>query len=122
MGLVPPYDWDGFDAAHQNQNEPVEENFARDPYEEKYANDLQVEDQTDSNRNPFAPAAWISGWYYGLSGHDKEEKLYECFIPDRNLTDKLYDAMESFIAGDKKSGEAYMAGTKPLFRRALLSC
>ena len=30
--------------------------------------------------------------------------------------------MESFIAGDKKSGEAYMAGAKPLFRRALLSC
>ena len=71
MGLAPPYNWDGFDTTNSLQNEPVEEILARDPYAEKYATDLQVEDQSDSNRNPFAPAAWISGWYYGLSGHDK---------------------------------------------------
>ena len=74
------------------------------------------------DRQAYAPAEFIAGWYYGLSGHDKRAKVHECFVADRKLTNKLYNAMESYIAGDRKSGDAFMAQTRPLFNNALSRC
>ena len=56
---------------------------------------------SSENRHQYAPAEFIAGRYYGLSGHDKRDKIYECFEADtQELTNKLYDSMESYIDGD----------------------
>ena len=60
-------------------------------------------------RQPLAPAEFTAGWYYGLSGHDKKDKIIHCFEPDNNLTNLLYDGMEAYIAGDYKSGSEKIA-------------
>ena len=73
-------------------------------------------EQDRDDRQPYAPAEFIAGRYYGLSGHDKRDKIHECFKADKELTDKLYDSMESYIGGDLESGDALMADTRKLFK------
>ena len=63
----------------------------------------------NEERQPLAPAEFTAGWYYGLSGHDKEDKILQCYEPDNELTNLLYDGMEAYIAGDNKSGSAKIA-------------
>ena len=75
-----------------------------------------------SDRDPYAPAQFTAGWYYGISGKDKREKIIECFKPDDKLTNFLYEAFDEYAAGNKMAGDAYLAKTKPLYRRALSDC
>ena len=63
----------------------------------------------NQERQPLAPAEFTAGWYYGLSGHDKKDKILQCYEPDNKLTDLLYDGMEAYIAGDNKTGSAKIA-------------
>ena len=75
-----------------------------------------------SDRDSYAPAQFTAGWYYGISGKDKRDKIVECFKPNDKLTNFLYEAFEEYIAGNKMAGDAYLARTKPLYRRALSDC
>ena len=76
----------------------------------------------DEERKPLAPAEFTAGWYYGLSGHDKRDKILNCYEPDNKLTNLLYDGMEAYIAGDHKSGGEKIALTRHLFKKALSRC
>ena len=83
---------------------------------------LEVRSQTKSDRDPYAPAQFTAGWYYGIAGKDKRDKIVECFKPNDKLTNFLYEAFDEYIAGNKMAGDAYLAKTKPLYRRALSDC
>ena len=78
--------------------------------------------QINSDRDPYAPAQFTAGSYYGISTKDKRDKIVECFKPNDRLTNFLYAAFDEYIAGNKMAGDAYLARTKPLYRRALRDC
>ena len=69
-----------------------------------------------------APAQFTAGWLYGLSGQDKRDTILSCYKPSARLTNKLYDAMDAFIAGDNQEGLKLYNDTKPLFEEALSGC
>ena len=73
-------------------------------------------------RDPYAPAQFMAGWYYGISEQDKRDQLFDCYKTDIDLTNTLYDAMEAYIHDDKASGDAKMRETKPLYKEALSGC
>ena len=75
-----------------------------------------------SDRDPYAPAQFMAGWYYGIAEKDKRDELLKCYKTDIDLTNSLYDAMEAYIDGDKATGDAKMADTKPLYKKALSGC
>ena len=64
----------------------------------------------------------MAGWYYGISTKDKRDEVVECFKPNDKLTNFLYEAFEEYAAGKKMAGDAYLAKTKPLYKRALSDC
>ena len=77
---------------------------------------------SDTTRDPNAPAQYMSGWYSGVSKEMDYEKIVLCFKQNDDLTNKLYDAMESFASGDHKKGDKLISETKPLFLAAVASC
>ena len=74
-----------------------------------------------SDRDPYAPAQFMVGWYHGIAQKRRNE-LLDCYKPDVDLTNTLYDAMEAYIDGDKATGDAKMEETKPLYKKALSGC
>ena len=90
--------------------------------EKIFLDNAPAEEVTAPGRDQLAPAEFSAGWYYGLSGHDKRDKVLECYEKNPHLTNKLYDAMEAYIAGDVKKGDAKMDETRPLFKKALNEC
>ena len=90
--------------------------------EKVFLDNAPAEELTAPGRDPLAPAEFSAGWYYGLSGHDKRDKVLECYEKNPHLTNKLYDAMEAYIAGDTKKGDTKMDETRPLFKKALSEC
>ena len=64
----------------------------------------------------------MAGWYYGLTTHDKRDKVLDCFDQNPHLTNKLYDAMEAYISGDVKTGDEKMSDARPLFKKSIKSC
>ena len=75
-----------------------------------------------STRDNTAPAQFTAGWYYGVSTEDKRDEILECFAQSEDLTNALYDAMEAYIAGDKKTGDEKMEETKTLYTTAMAGC
>ena len=75
-----------------------------------------------STRDNTAPAQFTAGWFYGVSTEDKRDEILECFAQSEDLTNALYDAMEAYIAGDKKTGDEKMEETKPLYATAMAGC
>ena len=98
LTIAPPYDWKPTDSL------------------------LKIGSQSESDRDQYAPAQFTAGWYYGISGKDKRDEIVECYKPNDKLTNFLYEAFEEYIAGNKMAGDAYLAKTKPLYRRALSDC
>ena len=62
-------------------------------------------------RDPIAPARFIAGWYFGLTIDDYVEYILECYEPNEDLTNALYDGMEAYMSGDIVTGETKMAIT-----------
>ena len=77
---------------------------------------------TPVTRDPYAPAQFTAGWYYGIAQKDKRDDILDCFKTDEDLTNTLYNAMEAYIAGDTTSGDAKISETKPLYEKALAGC
>ena len=75
-----------------------------------------------SDRDPYAPAQFMAGWYYGIAQEDKRDNLLKCYKTDVDLTNTLYDAMEAYIDGDKATGDAKIGETKALYRKAFSGC
>ena len=75
-----------------------------------------------TNRDDQAPAQFIAGWYYGLTTHDKREKVLDCFEQNPHLTNNLYDAMDAYAKGDTKTGDERMAHARPLWKKSLKNC
>ena len=44
----------------------------------------------------YTPAEYFSGWYYGISGHDKQDKIHDCYEPNQAITDLLNKGFEKF--------------------------
>ena len=66
---------------------------------------------SDTTRDPNAPAQYMAGWYYGVSIDEDYTKIFECFKNNDDLTNKLYDAMESFVSEDHKEGDKLISET-----------
>ena len=75
-----------------------------------------------SHRDYLAPAQFIAGWHTGLRSEIRWDQILDCFRPNHDLTDTLYDAMEAYVADDFTTGDEYMAAAKPLFKTALAGC
>ena len=46
------------------------------------------------------PAEFFAGWYYGLSGHDKRDKIIDCYEPDDKITGLLNQSMQDLQKSD----------------------
>ena len=73
-------------------------------------------------RYEMAPGEFISGWHWGITGNDERKYIYECYVPNEDLTNTLYDGMEAYIKGDIQTADAKMAATKDLYPAALANC
>ena len=69
-----------------------------------------------------APALFIAGWYFNLTLEGEVNYIKECYEPNEDLTNALYDAMEAYIDGDTQTGDAKMAATWDLYPAALSKC
>ena len=69
-----------------------------------------------NDRDPFAPAKFTAGWYYGISGYDMRHEIVQCFQADSDLTNILYDGMEAYIRGDTKTGDSKFKEAKPYYQ------
>ena len=47
----------------------------------------------------YDPADFYAGWYYGLSGHDKRDKIHDCYEPNEKLSAKFNEGIEAALAG-----------------------
>ena len=75
-----------------------------------------------TKRDSSAPSQFVSGWLYGTTLKDKRMDIMKCYKVSDDLTNTLYDAMEAYISGDQKTGDAKMKDTKPLYETALKGC
>ena len=75
-----------------------------------------------TKRDSSAPSQFVSGWLYGTTLMDKRMDIMKCYKVSDDLTNTLYDAMEAYISGDQKTGDAKMKDTKPLYETALKGC
>ena len=69
-----------------------------------------------------APAKFAAGWYFGITGKNRRKDIRKCYVVDDNLTDLLFDAMDSYIEGNMETGDVKMHQTKPLFQQSLSGC
>ena len=56
--------------------------------------------QVTGNRDQYAPALYIAGWYYGVTEIDVREEIVKCFQTNDELTFGLYDGMVDWIVGN----------------------
>ena len=78
--------------------------------------------QVTGDRDQYAPALYIAGWYYGVTEIDAREEIVKCFQTNDDLTFGLYDGMEDWIVGNKNEGDIKMNELKPLWKQALANC
>ena len=64
-----------------------------------------------------APSEFFKGWYLSLSGQEFFD--YDCYKPNGQLTNALYDAMESYRDGDRIKGDTLMEKSEGLFNTAI---
>ena len=74
----------------------------------------------DRMRDEQAPALFWAGRYATIFEDDVSEQVLACFKPNQELTDSLYDSMESFDADG--SGYQTMHDTKKLYEVAMEDC
>ena len=76
------------------------------------------------NRDPQAPAQYLAGWLYAVSGQtvDVRDQMLDCFVPDANLTDKVNSAMDQWHHGDHEKGDKAWESARKLYDTALASC
>ena len=77
---------------------------------------------TDPLRDDSAPAQFAAGWFKGVSGVDMREEILKCFKESAELTKDLYEAMEAYISGDRKTGDEKMRESKSLWDTAMAGC
>ena len=76
----------------------------------------------DPIRLEIAPASFIAGWYYNLTLDNKVKYIEQCYTPNEDLTNALYDSMEAYMKGDTQTGDEKMAAAKDLYPAALANC
>ena len=69
-----------------------------------------------------APALFIAGWYMGITQEDEAEYIQDCYEPDEDLTNALYDGMEAYMKGDSQTGKAKIAAATDMYPAALANC
>ena len=68
---------------------------------------------------------FIDGWAYEFSMATHGFNVYyirECYEPNEDLTNALYDGMEAYMKGDTQTGDAKMAVAKGLYAATLAPC
>lgn len=83
--------------------------------------DDEVEDLA---RDVLAPAKFLAGWLYGVSGQtiDTRDALTECFKADEDLMNDVYDGMQHYFDGEKSAGDKDWIAARKLFPHALADC
>lgn len=80
-------------------------------------------EESATDRDAFAPAQFVAGWYYGVVGEDKRDYIVrDCYQQNDDLTNTLYDGMEAYIAGNQDLGDDKLKATKALYKTALSTC
>ena len=64
-----------------------------------YLDHVPADELISGSDDKYAPADFYAGWYYGLSGHDKRDKIHECYEPNEKLSEKFNEGIEAAIAG-----------------------
>ena len=70
----------------------------------------------------YAPALYIAGWYYGVTGIDVKEEIVKCYQTNDDLTFGLYDGMVDWIVGNQNDGDIKMNELRPFWKQALANC
>ena len=69
-----------------------------------------------------APADYLAGYFYGITGFDIRDQLYECFTPSMQLSSNLEQGMRNLINGNEGFAKEKMAKVDQLFDFELESC
>ena len=48
-----------------------------------------------------APADYLAGYFYGVTGFDIRDQLHECFTPSMQLSSYLEQGMRNLITGNE---------------------
>ena len=74
----------------------------------------------NSFEGDYAPAEFFSGWYQGISGHDKQDKIHDCYEPNQAITDLLNEGFQQ-LSGNH-SGNLQLNKAIDLMAKAIDDC
>ena len=69
-----------------------------------------------------APALFIAGWYMGITQDEESDYIRDCYAPDEDLSNALYDGMEAYMNGDSQTGDAKITAATNMYPAALANC
>ena len=81
-----------------------------------------LDNMKDITSDEYAPALFWAGRYESLTDLDDKEYILNCFIPNEELTLKLFEAQEAYIMSDRETGYVKMAETRPLYKASMIRC
>ena len=55
-----------------------------------------------------APADYLAGYFYGITGFDIRDQLHDCFTPSMQLSSNLENGMKYLITGNENSAKVMM--------------
>ena len=58
-----------------------------------YLHDVPNYALKDDFKDKYTPAQFFAGWYYGLTTHDKRDKILDCYEPSEELSNLLNEGM-----------------------------
>ena len=74
----------------------------------------------NSFEGDYAPAEFFSGWYQGISGHDKQDKIHDCYEPNQAITDLLNESFQEL--NEHREGNEQLNRAMDLMAKALDDC
>ena len=70
-----------------------------------YLDNVPADELSSGSDDKYAPADFYAGWYYGLSGHDKRDKIHDCYEPNDKLSEKFNEGIEAALAGRNEEAD-----------------
>lgn len=74
--------------------------------------------------DPTAPAQFMAGWLYGVSGQTIEfrDEVMKCYKQDDNITKDFYDGMAAYMKGDSDAGTKAFNDARKRYHTAYAGC
>ena len=87
-----------------------------------FLDNVPADELGSESDDKYAPADFYAGWYYGLSGHDKRDKIHDCYEPNEKLSAKFNEGIEAALAGKSEKADEFLDKARKLMTKALDGC